>query len=423
MNLKSIIILILSLVIGIQVYAQSETLAMITVDSGPYARENSIVGIHLEGYQLKLENSSFALVEISGKQTKMVNAQLDLSKGAVLWWVMDGKTKAQTKRRYELRRQDKLATSNPKVRITKDDKVLKVQVNGRDALQYNFATVMPPEGVAPIYQRSGFIHPLWSPKGEVLTRIQPPDHYHHVGLWNPWTHTEFEGREIDFWNLVKAQGTVKFNTFLSTSSNDLFGGFRAIHDHVDLNAQTPKGSKVALKEEWDVKVWNLGDATDPAWVIDFTSTFNCATDSTLTLKEYRYQGFGMRATEKWDDSTAHILTSEGLDKGTGNATRARWADVNGVSDFGTSGVLFMTHPTNYNFPEPIRIWPVGANEGKENVFFNFNPTMDRDWVLQPGMDYRLKYRMFVYDGKIEADQMEQLWRDFAEPPRVTIETK
>ncbi|MGI9542734.1 MAG: DUF6807 family protein, partial [Cyclobacteriaceae bacterium] len=279
MNLQRISLFGLLIAIGLHGNAQSATLAKITVNSGPYDRENSIVSIHLENYHLKLEDGEFALFEVSGKQTKPVAAQLDLSKGVLLWWVMDGKTKAKTKRTYELRQQKKPELTEPKVKIVKDDKVLKVQVNGKNAIQYNFATVMPPEGVAPIYQRSGFIHPLWSPKGEVLTRIQPPDHYHHVGLWNPWTHTEYAGREIDFWNLVKAQGTVKFNTFLSTTNNDLFGGFRAIHDHIDLNAQTPDGSKVVLNEEWDVRVWNISHAADPAWVIDFTSTFNCATDS------------------------------------------------------------------------------------------------------------------------------------------------
>ena len=80
------------------------------------------------------------------------------------------------------------------------------------------------------------------------------------------------------------------------------------------------------------------------------------------------------------------------------------------------------HPSfKLNYPEPIRIWPVGSNNGKENVFFNFNPAMDRDWILEPGNDYQLKYRMFVYDGKIEASKAESLWHDFAFPPKVSVD--
>ncbi len=42
-------------------------------------------------------------------------------------------------------------------------------------------------------------------------------------------------------------------------------------------------------------------------------------------------------------------------------------------------------------------------------------------MLQPGGTYGLKYRMFVYDGKITAQQAERLWRDYASPPRVDVQ--
>src|SRR5690606_5760469 len=64
------------------------------------------------------------------------------------------------------------------------------------------------------YQRSGFIHPVRTLKGEQLTRIQPADHYHHYGIWNPWTQTVFRGDTVDFWNLRKKEGTVRFARIL-----------------------------------------------------------------------------------------------------------------------------------------------------------------------------------------------------------------
>ena len=172
-----------------------------------------------------------------------------------------------------------------------------------------------------------------------------------------------------------------------------------------------------LKEEWDIKVW---DAGPDFRIIDFVATYNNVTDSIFTIKEYRYQGFGLRATEKWNDNTAKILTSEGKNKGDGNGTRARWCDINGQSNAGTSGVIFMTNPANYNFPEPIRIWPTGTDGKVEDVFFNFNPAMDRDWVIKPHQDYQLRYRMFLYDGAVTAARAEQLWRDYSYPPAVSV---
>ncbi|MEL6721208.1 MAG: ThuA domain-containing protein, partial [Bacteroidota bacterium] len=73
-----------------------------------------------------------------------------------------------------------------------------------------------------------------------------------------------------------------------------------------------------------------------------------------------------------------------------------------------------------DFPKQLRIWPVGANEGKENVYFNFNPAQEQDWNLYPGNSYSLNYRMLVYDGEMSAEQMEMYWQDYAHPPKVEI---
>ena len=75
-------------------------------------------------------------------------------------------------------------------------------------LVYHKKEIKPPEGADPNYKRSAFIHPIKTPKGAVLTSIHPKDHIHHMGLWNAWVKTSYENREIDFWNLKKAQGSV-----------------------------------------------------------------------------------------------------------------------------------------------------------------------------------------------------------------------
>jgi hypothetical protein len=80
----------------------------------------------------------------------------------------------------------------------------------------------------------------------------------------------------------------------------------------------------------------------------------------------------------------------------------------------------MTNPSNYNYPEHLRIWPVGQQPVDQNVYINFNPAQDRDWVLEPGKSYGLKYRMFVYDGRIDAAEAERLWASYANPPRVEV---
>jgi hypothetical protein len=402
----------------VSAFAQEKNLAKIKVFSGAYDRENTLVQLRLDQLNADIANQELALFEIRKKEEIPVESQVDMNDGPKLFWILNQKLPKGEAREYVLKLiPAKTRLANSAIQVINTNGNLIIKSEGKNVLQYNFHPTPLPKGVSDIYDRAGYIHPLWSPAGEVLTRIQPPDHYHHVGIWNPWTQTEFKGKVIDYWNLNKAEGTIRPAIITSMTANDLYGGFKAIHEHVDLNGATKKGYEISLREEWNVRAWKL---EKNAWVIDFISTMNCATDSIFKILEYRYQGFGFRATEKWDDKTASILTSEGKSKADGNGTRARWCNVNGVSDAGTSGVLFITHPANFNYPEPIRIWPEGTNNGVENVFFNFNPAMDRDWVLRPGTDYQLKYRMYVYDGKIDAAYAEKLWRDFAYPPQVSI---
>ena len=35
------------------------------------------------------------------------------------------------------------------------------------------------------------------------------------------------------------------------------------------------------------------------------------------------------------------------------------------------GIVMLSHPANYNHPEPLRIWDKKANGGRGDVFANF----------------------------------------------------
>ena len=396
--------------------AKDSVVAEIRVHAGSHNRFNTPVSIDMGHFAPGLDQYSWEIYERTSKGRVPKPAQMEEGRYYRLWWILDSVTSAGSVRIFELVRSEIRPKKSPPVIYNTDDgKQLHLQYADRTVLAYQHAIHPAPEGASGLYARSAYIHPLYSPAGAVLTRINPPDHLHHMGLWNPWTKTEFESRAIDFWNLKLGQGTIRFNSFVSTISGDVFGGFTALQDHVDLLA--PGGEKTALRELLEVRVWNIGES---AWLVDYCTTLNCATDQPFLIKEYRYQGFGFRATEVWNDKNCRLITSQNKDKSNANATRARWCDVGGPTETGNSGIVFMTHPTNYNFPEQLRIWPVGANNGEENVFFNFNPTQDRDWLLKPGKTYTLRYRMFIYDGMTDGEIPERLWNEFAHPPVVEV---
>ena len=410
-------------VLAPQSVSRAESLAKITVEAGDYTRIDTPVAASLDGVPLASPADKLSLVEVKGSRRAVVPVQLEAGSPPRLWWILSGKTEAGTKRIYELEAgsiADDVVLDVAPLLAVKNDSFLQIQTQieggNKNILRYNHAIVPAPAGQSELYNRSGFIHPLWSPTGSVLTDIHPKDHYHHIGIWMPWTKTKFEGKDVDFWNLGLGQGTVRFKRFLSTTSGLVYSGFQAEHEHVAL--KTDEGEKVVLKEVWDVRVYNIGGRHGGYWLWDFVSAQRCVADSSLLLEKYRYGGFGYRAAAEWKGDKAAYLTNQGRTRKDGHATRARWCDTAGVSDGQWKGITHFSHPDNFRHPEPMRIWPGFEQE----VFFNWAPVLLDDFELKPGKDHIYRYRLYVHEGKVDVENTERLWNDYAHPPKVEIET-
>lgn len=397
-----------------------EPLARVVVESGQFERVDTPVSISLAQLPGAATAGGVHLEEIKGSQRIAVPAQVEGGSAGRLWWILSGTTPAKGKRVFEV-----MAGSGPQVievKAVQNDKVLDLSMGDAKILRYNHAIVPAPKDLGKIpearrsrYDRGGFIHPLWSPKGAVLTDIHPPDHIHHYGIWMPWTHTQFEGKLVDFWNVGDGTGTVRFVKFLSTTSGPVYGGFQAEHNHVAL--QTSVGEQVILKEVWDVRAYNVGGPGKGYWLVDLVSTQRCMAKEPLIQDEYRYGGFGFRGAREWSGETASYLTSEGKDRENGHATRARWCDTAGAIAGAWAGVTHMSNPQNFRHPEPMRIWPSSENP---RVFFGWAPSQLGAWEMKPGEDHVWRYRMYVHEGKVVVADAERVWNDYANPPVVTV---
>ncbi len=407
------------LILCLPVFIYAQTLAVIQVNAKSKSHSNTPVSISLDNLPVPLDAYRLKLVEKTKSGKINVPCQVEAAQTPRLWWILDNPSTSKS-RTYELIYTDSSYTA-PSLMCKKTDTDLILQQNGTPVLSYRHAVQPAPPGVDPLYNRSGFIHPLWTPNGQELTRIQPPDHYHHVGIWNPWTKTHIEGREVDFWNLGKGLGTVRFAGVLSTTDGSVYTGFKVRQEHVDLKAET--GPEVAINEVWDVRAWNISPDNN-VWLWDMSTVLNC-TGKPVELTAYRYGGgIGYRALEYWTKDNCTVLTSEGKDRAEADGTSARWCNVNGeMPQSGKSGILFMSHPTNREHPEPMRVWPLNANGDRGDMYFEFCPIRHKTWNLVPGNTYGLKYRMLVYDGTITAEQAEQYWQDFANPPKITVDWK
>lgn len=381
-----------------------------SIPSGGTGAEHQIFRQDIDGIPLRSEDTGkiWQLYQKTGNTWTKQSSQVSYGWPVSLYGsYRDTQEKGEE---ISFRWQQENGKADPVITIEDTGKSLVFKNSENDLATYRYALMPAPEGVSEIYGKSGFVHPLKTPAGNLVSRIQAPDHYHHYGLWQPWTRTEYRGEEIDFWNLNEEQGTVAFSDILSVTEGPLFSEITVSQNHI---THPGRGEQTVLKEIVTYRVWTPPENSD-YYLMDVIFHMNPVTKYPLTIKEYRYQGFSLRGPAHWNDNNARLLTSSGKNKTDGNGSRARWMKVTGPGNVsGTSTVIMMTNPANYNFPEQIRIWPTGMNDGKENVFINFNPAQDRDWTLQPGKTYTLQYRMILGDRDFSAEEIDQLWTLYA----------
>ena len=398
--------------------ANAQDLLKFEVLAGNSNRSDCPVSLSIDQLNYNTDSLKLALFEVLGTTETAVPFQLETASGAKIWFILNGQTLKNTKRTFVLRKVRSPQTFRSGVSAIRKDGALNLLSGGKPILSYQIETANPPKGVSPFYKRSAFLHPVYSPGGEVLTRIQAPDHYHHYGIWNPWTLTFIGKREVDFWNLSKGEGTVRFAGLISQVEGPVYTGFKSLQEHIDFGAVGEDA--VAMSELFDVRVWNLNNRR---YLFDYASTLNTPLDSGILLATYRYGGgIGWRATEKWTKDNSSVLTSEGKTRKDADGSNARWCVVEGESATreGRSGILFLSYPSNRMHPEPMRVWPLDANDGRGDMFFEFCPIRHKDWKIEKGNDYTLKYRLVIFDGKMTPEEAENYWQAFANPPVITI---
>ena len=175
------------------------------------------------------------------------------------------------------------------VHLAKQNGKLRITIGDRTVLHYQAEkSELPRADLDPIYRRGGYIHPVVTPGGTVITDDYPRNHKHHHGIWFPWTNTIFEGRKPDFWNMGIGTGTVEVTGLHSQWSGPVHAGFSSSHQFVDLIA---KPKKVALTETWRVQVYATGKAYH---LFGLESVQRCAGGSKILFPQYRYGGLGFR---------------------------------------------------------------------------------------------------------------------------------
>lgn len=375
----------------------------VSVAAGDFDRRDTVVTFTLpqeagQPRSLRREGKSIPLQMESGSRASFLVD--DLKKGSQAFYLLSEQNPPEA--------EDGIAASRDKTK-------LKFSAAGHPLVEYQTEPgALPRDDIKPIFARGGYLHPILTPAGKMITDDFPPNHIHHHGIWWAWTHTEFQGRKPDFWNMGDGKGRVEFVALDEQWQGPVHGGFRSRHRFVDLTAPSPV---TALNETWEVRIFVPPAGAKSWWAFDLISTQRCATADALDLPEYHYGGLGLRGNRAWNGKeSVNFLTSEGeTDRVKGHGTRARWCDMWGELDGVKAGIAILCHPDNFRAPQHMRIHP-------SEPFFCYAPQQGGDMAIKPGDAYVSRYRIVVHDGPPDKTEMDRMWNDFAHPPVVKVES-
>ena len=250
---------------------------------------------------------------------------------------------------------------------------------GRTILTYQAATADSPDPASPWYARSGFIHPVRTPSGRIVTNDFPADHLHQHGLMMAWTSALINGRKVDFWNSHKKEGRVEHVETVRADADTIVVKLRHLNDTV----QPP--------ETVLLETWQITRVPHPTMhVFDLVSTQACVMPQALQIKKYHYGGLCVRGAAGWAEGLT-VTTSGGRNRADGNHAREKWVAMSGVVDGAPCGLACLGHPNNFRAPQPVRIHP-------EMPYFSFAPAVLGDFEITPDAPFISRYRFVAFDG-------------------------
>lgn len=107
---------------------------------------------------------------------------------------------------------------------------VEVRLRGRRAFAYNAGPLANPDpGASPLLTRDAYIHPAYSPAGEVVTGDFSRFHPHHRGLFLAYTRTRWGTATPDFWNIQDGKGRIRADGCDVPTVGAVVAGFVARH--------------------------------------------------------------------------------------------------------------------------------------------------------------------------------------------------
>ena len=247
-----------------------------------------------------------------------------------------------------------------------------------------------------------YVQQLYSPSGINVLRDAPHDHLHHHALMyavavdgvNFWEEQTEPGRQVH-----KSFGDMNIDKNVDTPG----AGFTEQIDWIN-----PRSRELMLKERRTIKVCQLDDDVK-ATLLSWQSSLGVPSGKkSMTLTGSHYFGLGLRFLESLDTG-GQFLNATGqagdIVRGAERLARADWcaytAEADGkpvtIAMFGHQGNL--RHPTHwFTMTTPFAYLAATLNLHKELL----EVTSDKPLVL--------RYAVAVWDGRIDKNKIDQVYR-------------
>jgi hypothetical protein len=271
---------------------------------------------------------------------------------------------------------------------------------GKPVLRYNYSTVYEKDAIdtlaankyivtptdtfmanPSIYAvpRSNYIHPIYGPSGELLTRDWSKDHPHHRGIYWAWPEVDFGSKRGDLHALQIVFARPTGRIILQSGP---------VYAQVEAENIWKWNDTVPVVEE--IAVIRAYSSSGIGRVIDLAFRFTALRDSiTIARRETNlYGGLNVRMqTPKLQKISFHSDS-------TGMTPRRAWSDLSGLfaGAEGASGLMVLQNNGNPDYPGEWIRYP--ELSWCQPTF----PASGTRYKLGKGKSLVLRYRLLVHEG-------------------------
>ena len=278
-----------------------------------------------------------------------------------------------------------------------NDEGIEIRQNDAGILFYQ----VKPKSLDGKYERTNYIHPLYSLKGNVITEDFPKDHLHHHGLYSAWHQILLNGTPI-------ADGWVNENISWKVldSKVEHIGNAMVIRSEVFWVSPVDGKTEQIAKEDVVITVQR---SNDQLRIIDYDMHLIPLKDGLGiggSEDEKGYGGFSLRL--KLPDDITFVARGGEVQAQVVAVEAGPWMNFVGSFDgeaAGRSGIVVFSHPSNPGHPQP---WILRKEKSMQNPAY---PGRSPVTLRKDGL--ALRYRMIVHNGLLDKEKIEKLYRDYS----------